>query len=165
MIVRRNCYSSESFWYFIYSIPIFQKLYGQVHPSLARTWAARSLSSYSVPEGTALSKQNELKRYPVPPLKDTLSKYLQSVVPFVNRDDYEKTCRLANELGREGGDGQKLQKLLEERSQSMENWVGTVSTINQKKITSIEASLITHQFIISLQIGGWIEPTWAIVVP
>lgn len=48
-----------------------------------------------------------LPRLPVPKLKDTLGKYLKSVRPFLNDEEFAVTTKLAKEF--EGGLGQKLQ--------------------------------------------------------
>ncbi|XP_052746536.1 carnitine O-acetyltransferase-like [Bicyclus anynana] len=63
----------------------------------------------------------KLPRLPVPKLNDTLSKWLKTVKPFLNDEEYAATTSLVKEF--EGGVGQKLQALLEKRAGKHENWL------------------------------------------
>ena len=76
-----------------------------------------------MPEGTTLSRQNEVKKYPVPPLQETLSKYLKTVPQFLDKGEFETTLDAVKELGQRGGDGERLQLLLEDKASKSENWV------------------------------------------
>ncbi|XP_075992214.1 carnitine O-acetyltransferase-like isoform X2 [Anticarsia gemmatalis] len=62
-----------------------------------------------------------LPRLPVPKLKDTLAKYLLTVRPFLNDDEYAKTTTLVKDF--EQGLGKKLQGLLEKRAEQHVNWL------------------------------------------
>lgn len=84
-------------------------------------------------------------------LEETLPKYLQSIVPFVNENEYNVTKNLANELVKEGGLGKKLQSLLEQRAKEKENWV-CLAPFLPLPIEWIQS----HHF--SWLIGGWIGP-------
>lgn len=75
-----------------------------------------------MPEGTTLSRQKEVKKYPVPPLQETLSKYLKTVPQFLDKSEFETTLGAVKELGQRGGDGERLQLLLEDKASQSENW-------------------------------------------
>ncbi|XP_069365666.1 carnitine O-acetyltransferase-like isoform X2 [Maniola hyperantus] len=66
-------------------------------------------------------KTQKLPQLPVPKLTDTLSKYLKTVQPFLNDEEFAATSNLVKEF--EGGVGQKLQALLEKRAGKHENWL------------------------------------------
>jgi len=70
-----------------------------------------------------LSRQNEVKKYPVPPLQETLSKYLKTVPQFLDKGEFETTVEAVKELGQQGGDGERLQLLLEDKASKSENWL------------------------------------------
>jgi len=72
--------------------------------------------------GHSLSLQGQLGKLPVPSLKDTLPQFLRSVRPLVNNEEYEETFAKVKDFAKEGGDGHKLQTLLEERGRKTENW-------------------------------------------
>ncbi|KAI8427768.1 hypothetical protein MSG28_002190 [Choristoneura fumiferana] len=80
------------------------------------------LSCHYTSAKTANSTQN-LPRLPVPKLSDTLNKYLKTVKPHLNNDEFAITCNLAKEFGSVDGVGQKLQGLLEKRAQQHTNWL------------------------------------------
>ncbi|XP_039762865.1 carnitine O-acetyltransferase-like isoform X1 [Pararge aegeria] len=67
------------------------------------------------------ARVQKLPRLPVPKLNDTLSKYLKTVQPFLNDEEFVATSTLVKEF--EGGVGQKLQALLEKRAGKHENWL------------------------------------------
>lgn len=69
------------------------------------------------------AKQLELPHLPVPPLQQSLSKYLLSVKCLVDDNDFNITKRIAEEFGKEGGIGEMLQEKLIERSRVEVNWV------------------------------------------
>lgn len=60
---------------------------------------------------------------PVPKLESSMSKFLTAVKPLLNEDEFETTKNSASEFIKEGGVGEKLQKLLEERATTRKNWV------------------------------------------
>ena len=70
------------------------------------------------------AKQLELPHLPVPLLQQSLSKYLLAVRCLVEDNDFNKTKRIAEEFGKEGGIGEMLQERLIERSRVNVNWVG-----------------------------------------
>ena len=49
--------------------------------------------------------------------------------------ELERTKALADEFGRPGGEGEKLQKLLEKRAEEKDNWVGYAYTIANLSVT------------------------------
>ncbi|CAG0889904.1 unnamed protein product [Cyprideis torosa] len=65
----------------------------------------------------------DLPRLPVPPLESTLKKFLKTVRPHVDEDEFQTTEKLVAEFGRPGGIGQELQVMLEQRARQTENWL------------------------------------------
>lgn len=64
-----------------------------------------------------------LPRLPVPKLETTLNKYLKTVRPHLNDQEYEITKSLVKDFISEGSTGQKLQSLLENRAEHHSNWL------------------------------------------
>uniref|UniRef100_A0A4D5R9U8 Carnitine O-acetyltransferase n=1 Tax=Scolopendra viridis TaxID=118503 RepID=A0A4D5R9U8_SCOVI len=65
----------------------------------------------------------DLPKLPVPPLQQTLQKYLRTVKPVVTEDEFQQTEALVKEFGSPKGPGEKLQKLLEMKAKTTENWL------------------------------------------
>lgn len=64
-----------------------------------------------------------LPHLPVPPLQQTLIKYLRSVRPFLSTEQYTASEKLIKDFGSPGKDGEKLQALLQKRAEQEENWL------------------------------------------
>ena len=75
------------------------------------------------PKGDMLKYQSSLPKLPVPPLHQSLQKYLKAVRPLVNDEQFEKTSKVVQEFGKSNGIGLELQKVLEERAETHKNWV------------------------------------------
>ncbi|KAI8061163.1 acyltransferase ChoActase/COT/CPT [Gongronella butleri] len=73
--------------------------------------------------GPMLRFQNNLPKLPVPALSATMQKYLQSVRPLLNDEDYQQTTKWAKEF--ESGLGSQLQERLVARANdpSIVNWL------------------------------------------
>lgn len=72
----------------------------------------QNIVAYSIsakPQPVHKDNPQGLPFLPVPPLKNTLEKYLKSVTPFLTESELSKTTELIKEFGAEGGVGQKLQ--------------------------------------------------------
>ena len=67
------------------------------------------------PSKVTLSKQNELKRFPVPSLQETLEKFTLSSAPFVTENELQQSKKVMEEFAKPGGQGEHLQNLLEQR--------------------------------------------------
>jgi carnitine O-octanoyltransferase len=67
------------------------------------------------------SKEDLLPSLPLPPLKSTLNKYLESIRPFVNQIEYLNTEKKLSDF--ENGIGGKLDFLLRDRARKERNWV------------------------------------------
>ncbi|XP_073485786.1 peroxisomal carnitine O-octanoyltransferase [Aquarana catesbeiana] len=65
--------------------------------------------------------QESLPPLPVPSLEESLSKYCESVKPFLNEQEYEKTCKIVKKF--ETGIGQELHQKLLERAKTRKNWL------------------------------------------
>lgn len=57
-----------------------------------------------------------LPKLPVPPLRETLQKYLKSIQPFVSKDEYQATAESCRDFV-QSGEGDHLQTLLQQRSE------------------------------------------------
>jgi hypothetical protein len=67
--------------------------------------------------------QASLQSLPVQPLNNSLQKYLAAVKPLLNDNEYENTKTIVDKFLEPGEVGEKLQKLLYERSKKTNNWV------------------------------------------
>lgn len=67
--------------------------------------------------------QDALPRLPVPPLQQTLDRYLKALQPIVSQEEWAQTKRLVDEFQASGGVGERLQKALEHRAKKLENWL------------------------------------------
>ncbi|CAD5112243.1 DgyrCDS1474 [Dimorphilus gyrociliatus] len=72
-------------------------------------------------ERETFSSCKDLPPLPIPPLKHTMERYLDSVKPFLNSSEFEKTSRLVKEF--ESGVGQELNLKLHERAKYQKNWL------------------------------------------
>ncbi|XP_003782687.1 peroxisomal carnitine O-octanoyltransferase [Otolemur garnettii] len=65
--------------------------------------------------------QDTLPSLPVPSLEESLKKYLESVKPFANEDEYKKTDEIVQKF--QNGIGEKLHQKLLERAKGKRNWL------------------------------------------
>lgn len=65
--------------------------------------------------------QDSLPPLPVPSLEESLSKYCESVKPFLNEEEYKKTHRIVKDF--ENGAGKELHQKLLERARTRRNWL------------------------------------------
>ncbi|CAM5105341.1 unnamed protein product [Natator depressus] len=75
------------------------------------------------PPARGLASSFPLPRQPVPPLAQTLERYLRSLEVLVTPEELEETRQLVQEFGAPGGEGERLQAQLERRAARMENWL------------------------------------------
>ncbi|KAF7217663.1 carnitine O-acetyltransferase isoform X1 [Nothobranchius furzeri] len=73
--------------------------------------------------GRYLTHQRGLPCLPVPPLQQTCERYILALEPIVEADELTHTKELVQEFQKTGGIGEHLQKGLEKRAQSSENWL------------------------------------------
>ena len=78
---------------------------------------------YVSEKGEMFKYQNSIPKLPVPPLKQTLERYLHSVWPLLSDDEFQITKRAVGEFGKGGGQGEELQRKLQQRAEVTENWV------------------------------------------
>ncbi|XP_033124898.1 carnitine O-acetyltransferase-like [Anneissia japonica] len=79
--------------------------------------------------GCMFIHQRHLPKLPVPPLQQTLYRYLLSIKPLVSDADFDATKKLVDNFGQPGGLGEKLQMGLIDRAKKMDNWVTYVTLI------------------------------------
>lgn len=60
----------------------------------------------------------------MPPLQQTLDRYLLALQPIISEEELNHTQELVAEFCKPGGVGERLQKGLERRAKKTENWVG-----------------------------------------
>nr|XP_051696109.1 peroxisomal carnitine O-octanoyltransferase isoform X1 [Oryctolagus cuniculus]XP_051696110.1 peroxisomal carnitine O-octanoyltransferase isoform X1 [Oryctolagus cuniculus]XP_051696113.1 peroxisomal carnitine O-octanoyltransferase isoform X1 [Oryctolagus cuniculus] len=65
--------------------------------------------------------QDSLPSLPVPPLEESLKKYLESVKPFANEEEYKKTEEIVQKF--QNGIGAELHQKLLERAKGKRNWL------------------------------------------
>ncbi|NWZ72304.1 OCTC octanoyltransferase, partial [Acrocephalus arundinaceus] len=65
--------------------------------------------------------QDSLPSLPVPPLDESLSKYLDAVKPFINQEEYQRTEDIVKKF--ENGIGKELHQKLLERAKMRRNWL------------------------------------------
>ncbi|XP_005153004.2 peroxisomal carnitine O-octanoyltransferase [Melopsittacus undulatus] len=65
--------------------------------------------------------QDFLPSLPVPPLDDSLSKYLDAVKPFLNEEEYQRTENIVKKF--KNGIGKELHEKLLERAKTRRNWL------------------------------------------
>lgn len=82
----------------------------------------RKLSSTAV-KGDLFKFQSQLPKLPVPTLAETSSKYLKTVEPFLSPAQLSSTKAIVEDFVRPGGQGEVLQKRLEEFAQGKDNWL------------------------------------------
>nr|XP_005993312.1 PREDICTED: carnitine O-acetyltransferase isoform X2 [Latimeria chalumnae] len=73
--------------------------------------------------GRYLAHQEGLPRLPVPPLQQTLERYLLALEPIISLEELDHTRGIVKEFGALGGVGERLQKGLERRARKNENWL------------------------------------------
>lgn len=82
----------------------------------------RKLSSSAV-KGDLFKYQSQLPKLPVPTLGETATKYVRSVEPFLTPAQLSSTAAGVEDFIRPGGQGEVLQKRLEEFAQGKDNWL------------------------------------------
>ncbi|XP_063093230.1 peroxisomal carnitine O-octanoyltransferase isoform X3 [Cavia porcellus] len=73
------------------------------------------------PEERTFQYQDSLPALPVPSLEESLKKYLDSVKPFANEEEYKKTEEIVKKF--KNGIGGKLHQKLLERAKGKRNWL------------------------------------------
>ncbi|XP_057289805.1 carnitine O-acetyltransferase-like [Hydractinia symbiolongicarpus] len=72
---------------------------------------------------TMLSCEDKLPHLPVPPLRETMEKYVTSLEPLLFDHEYENTKNVVAEFQRKDGIGESLQKKLMEKAANSDNWL------------------------------------------
>ena len=75
-----------------------------------------------------LAKQDSLPPLPVPPLQQTMDKYLLAIKPLVDQEDFEYTEDLVKDFLKPKGDGEVLHDKLLQKAKTEKNWVRSCLT-------------------------------------
>ena len=90
-------------------------------PHLTSTPVRTASSFKDIPVNTTLSRQTELKRFPVPDLDATLNTFSASVPQFLTDPERNELRKLIDDF--RSGQGQKLQSALAEKALNSDNWL------------------------------------------
>lgn len=94
----------------------------------AQQKASRNIRELYVTDGERTFQFDaQLPSLPVPRLRDTLTRYLQSVRHLVGEGDWQRTKSLVQQF--EQGAGARLQAYLESKASKEKNWVSTDSKL------------------------------------
>ena len=85
-------------------------------PTPRKAWSKHSREELEGQEYEVLAK------LPLPPLADTMTRYLDSVRPLVTEAVYLQTKQTVEKFGQRDGVGEKVMLLLEERGERLDNW-------------------------------------------
>ncbi|XP_078282157.1 carnitine O-acetyltransferase isoform X1 [Rhinoraja longicauda] len=91
-------------------------------PSLRSGCLVRPIAPTKLP-GRYFAHQKSLPRLPVPPLLQTLERYLLNLEPIVSQEELEHTTQIVKEFAQKGGVGARLQASLERRARKTDNWL------------------------------------------
>lgn len=70
---------------------------------------------------TTFQYQNQLEKLPIPPLQDTLQRYLKVIKPLESEEEYQETVKSCNSFAK--SIGPKLQNLLIEYSKTKDSYI------------------------------------------
>ncbi|XP_062515355.1 carnitine O-acetyltransferase-like isoform X2 [Corticium candelabrum] len=70
-----------------------------------------------------LKSVSDLPRLPVPPLQQTMDKYLRAICPLLSKEEMDKTKTIVDAFRKPGGEGEVLQHMLETRAKKHINWL------------------------------------------
>lgn len=130
-------------------VPVLRNL--QAKPShLLKPLALRKLP------GRYLAHQEGLPTLPVPPLQQTMERYLSVLEPIISEEELSHTRELVEDFRKPGGVGERLQKGLERRAKKRENWVGSGPGGGQEKGAwpRCMMGLQCGQVVLSQPVGG-----------
>lgn len=95
-----------------------------VYPKMGLSKMAASRVGLIKPQpGRMFSQQKSLARLPIPPLQQTLYRYLLSIQPLLSKEDYEISKKVVDDFGKPQGVGQRLQMALVNRAKKLDNWL------------------------------------------
>ena len=72
---------------------------------------------------STFSMDPELPSLPVPPLEQTMTKYINTLEPILFDSEYAQTKRVVADFMKPGGIGEQLQKKLEQKASKSNNWL------------------------------------------
>ncbi|CAI5759655.1 unnamed protein product [Candida verbasci] len=79
--------------------------------------------SSSIAKGDLFKYQSQLPKLPVPELQETAEKYIKSIEPYLNKEQLKDSTSKILEFIKPGGQGEILQKRLNEFKEGKDNWL------------------------------------------
>ncbi|KZT56722.1 acyltransferase ChoActase/COT/CPT [Calocera cornea HHB12733] len=92
-------------------------------PALATTPTPTSKLNGGKPEGKTFAGQSKLPKLPIPPLADTCRRYLHALEGLQDEHEHEATQKAVDEFLKPGGEGERLQKVLEEYAKDKASYI------------------------------------------
>ncbi|XP_077489971.1 carnitine O-acetyltransferase-like [Amblyomma americanum] len=74
-------------------------------------------------KGVMLSRQKELPKLPVPPLRETLERLWRTLLPILSDQELQASRKAIDKFGEAGGEGEYLHRMLTYRYKRMDNWL------------------------------------------
>lgn len=107
----------------------FHRNVSQVRPScfilqsMGRSTIAPKLSTgFRLAASLSSKSRALLPKFEVPPLRNAITQFIKFARPLQNDYDFHETLAIANKF-LDGGEGEKLQALLEDRAVKLDNWL------------------------------------------
>ena len=72
---------------------------------------------------STFSLESELPSLPVPPLEQTMNKYITTLEPILFDSEYAQTKRVVADFMKPGGVGETLQSKLQEKASKSDSWL------------------------------------------
>lgn len=87
------------------------------------TSAASMSTTSNRPKKVMMSMEPNLPNLPVPPLEQTMEKYITALEPLLFDNEYENTKKVVADFKKTGGVGEQLQNKLLEKASKSDNWL------------------------------------------
>ncbi|CAK9050646.1 Peroxisomal carnitine O-octanoyltransferase (COT) [Durusdinium trenchii] len=88
------------------------------------------MSGAGTPALTTFGAQATLPTLPVPKLDESLAEFVSTVECLLSEEEFEEIKRLVADFGKKGGDGEKLQELLEAKAAGLKGLEGPAVVTN-----------------------------------
>ncbi|KAJ3197413.1 hypothetical protein HK101_003839 [Irineochytrium annulatum] len=117
-----------------------------LYATRAATQQVLRLRGYATQSVKTFANQGAIPRLPIPPLSQTVAKYLESCKPLLSKDEMARTQAAVEEFAKPGGFGEILQSRLGEVDKKAENsWLEDI-WLNKAYLEWREPSLINVNY-------------------